>query len=175
VVLDQGIADGLAIHLPAAWLPAVLATTRIGDAPVLAAVTVLVALLLLVRRRWLLAAAWIAGVAGAGLLVRACKPFVARARPLDGVVAEHGFSFPSGHSAGSLAVYGLLAWLLARQLRPGRRAPVVLAAALLVLAVGVSRILLRVHFASDVLGGWLLALAWTACVVCAVERGRSED
>jgi len=112
---------------------------------------------------------WLLGTAGAGLWTRAIKSAVARPRPAEAWVAEGGHSFPSGHSAGTLALFGLLVWLLLPHLRRAWRLPLALAALALALGVGASRVLLRVHYASDVLAGWLLALAWGACVVCLAE------
>ena len=87
---------------------------------------------------------------------------------------EGGFSFPSGHSAGTFVLYLMLAWLLLPYLRPAWRWPVGLAALAVALGVGASRVVLRVHYASDVLAGWLLGLAWMALVICAVEWAQTR-
>jgi undecaprenyl-diphosphatase len=89
------------------------------------------------------------------------KILVKRARPVTEFVARsglHGDSFPSGHSAGSFAVYATLAYLLYRQLP--RRWGVPLASALvgLIIVIGISRVYLGAHFPTDVLGGWLIGL-----------------
>jgi undecaprenyl-diphosphatase len=83
----------------------------------------------------------------------------ARARPdlLDPIVVERGFSFPSGHAALSMVAYGVVAVMIWRSpiARWARRAAVVLLA-LVILAVGVSRVWLGVHYPTDVLAGWTL-------------------
>jgi undecaprenyl-diphosphatase len=80
-----------------------------------------------------------------------------------------GHSFPSGHAAGSLMVVGLLAWLLCRGLAPGWRGLIGAAALALVLGIGAARVVLHVHYASDVLGGWLLAGALLVLAVAALR------
>ena len=100
--------------------------------------------------------------AGEGLLY-ALKEFFHRARPALQVVAEHGYSFPSGHSFTAALVYGLLATLAWRWTRsPEARVGVAVACVTLALLVGASRIVLGVHYATDVLGGFALAAGWLA-------------
>lgn len=70
-------------------------------------------------------------------------------------------SFPSGHAIGSMS---LAAALITLTWRTRMRWRVLLAGAMFVVVVGVSRLYFGVHYASDVLAGWLLAVAWTALV-----------
>lgn len=93
-------------------------------------------------------------------LVEAQKLLTARARPEGHHLVEvHSLSFPSGHAANSLLVYLALALLLTNS-----RAAILIAL-FLSFAVGVSRIILGVHFPSDVLGGWAFALFWTLALI----------
>lgn len=101
------------------------------------------------------------------------KDAVARPRPPDGLVVVSSYSFPSGHAAFG-AWYAFLA-LLAVYLSPQLRHPRLLlaAATLLCLLIGFSRIYLGVHYFSDVIGGWALALAaFTLWPVIDRARGR---
>ena len=89
-----------------------------------------------------------------------------RDRPLHAhAFAEvHGWSFPSGHAAGSVAVYGMLAYLACRAVPPLWRLPIAMMGLMIPLLVGYSRVVLQVHYVSDVLAGYLTAGAWL--IVC---------
>jgi undecaprenyl-diphosphatase len=174
VSFDQTVADHL--HSRALAQPDVTAffrfVTETGSPLVITLATVLIALLLYRRRRYLLTAGWVAGVAGGGLLVTGFKFLFHRPRPelLDPIVTEDTTSFPSGHSLGSLVAYGLLAYL-SIILFPARRwrITVVTALAVWVLAIGFSRMYLGAHFFSDVLGGFSMGVCWLAVVITALE------
>lgn len=92
------------------------------------------------------------------------KFLVQRPRPEGiGLVPETGFSFPSGHSMVAMAFFGLLVWLIWHYERD-RTMRIVCCAALsaAIVMVGASRIYLGVHYASDVIGGFCVSLAWLA-------------
>ncbi|WP_239313721.1 phosphatase PAP2 family protein, partial [Frankia sp. Cj3] len=99
-----------------------------------------------------------------GLLSTATKIIIARARPpvAEAFAPAHGMSFPSGHVIGVTvaAMVGLAVLAAVR----GQRPPVAVTAvtALAVVAVGCARLILAVHYLSDVIAGYLLAVAWAA-------------
>lgn len=133
--------------------------TLLGSRGSMLAVDVLVLLVLLGRRRWASALFWGLAASGAGLIELGMKHVFGRIRPSlwPSVTPETTFSFPSGHAVGSAAfvvALAVLAW------RTRWRWPVVLAGSLFVAAVGLSRLYLGVHYPSDVLASWMLALAW---------------
>jgi undecaprenyl-diphosphatase len=83
----------------------------------------------------------------------------ARARPelIEPIVVERGFSFPSGHAALSMVAYGVVAVLIWRSsIAPWARRAAVALLGLIILAVGLSRVWLGVHYPTDVLAGWTL-------------------
>jgi membrane-associated phospholipid phosphatase len=107
--------------------------------------------------------------AGSVLMTTAGKAAVGRERPpiADAVPPfETSFAFPSGHSLNSMALAGILAYLLVRKLRR-RWARVLTVVACLVFAVcmGLSRVYLGHHWLTDVVVAWALALGWVALVV----------
>jgi membrane-associated phospholipid phosphatase len=171
---DHGVAALMRSHVGLEVLQVLGVFTGLGSAGFMAVAAAAVALVLLARRDWLMAQVWTVGVAGNGLLIRAFKQAVERARPAhaQGVVVETGFSFPSGHAAGTVVLYGLLAYLLMLRLAPRWHRPVAAGAGLLVLAIGASRVALQVHYLSDVVAGFLLGLTWLVLVVGTAEHAR---
>ena len=110
-------------------------------------------------------------VLGITALVAALKAIYERARPDLGsaIPLPHSYSFPSGHAATAVVLYGALGVLAAERVRSRRRAAGWLAAAAVVaFAIGTSRILLNVHFVSDVAAGFAVGLAWLGC--CLIAR-----
>ncbi len=107
---------------------------------------------------------WRHGLAGALTILAASignsflKITMARERPdlLEPIIVEHGFSFPSGHSALSMVAYGVLAVLVGRSRlpRPVRTAAIV-GLGILVGLIGISRVWLGVHYPTDVIAGWV--------------------
>ena len=168
---DQAFTDALSASVPRAALHLFAAVTHLGDTATLTGLGAVVAVaLVLAGRRWL-ALGWVAALAGNGLLNQTLKQIFGRVRPLraDDLVLEPGFSFPSGHSSGSVVAYGMLAYLAFRLLPPRWHLPALLAALTLAFTVGASRVFLRVHFVSDVLAGFASGLAWLALCVTSIE------
>ena len=92
------------------------------------------------------------------------KQLVQRPRP-DGfrLIAETGYSFPSGHSMVAMAFYGLLAWMVWHYERDRFvRWLCVIGFGLVIALIGISRIYLGVHYASDVIAGFCVSLIWLA-------------
>jgi undecaprenyl-diphosphatase len=88
------------------------------------------------------------------------------------VTDPSGFSFPSAHSASSVALYALLAFILARAARGSTRTALVVAGLAVAAAVGVSRVYLGAHYPTDVLAGWLTGGVLAAASWALVARLR---
>lgn len=129
------------------------------------------------QRDWL--ALTLVAVPGGMLLNVVLKHVFQRARPSleHPLLTLETYSFPSGHTAAATVFYGLLAWWLVQQMRSGpARVLVVLGAAAMVCLVALSRMVLGVHYLSDVLAALLESCAWlTVCVtaVSALRRRRA--
>jgi membrane-associated phospholipid phosphatase len=132
----------------------------------------------LVRRRksWPLALWVIVTMVAGGLLGVILKLLVGRNRPelLDPVARASGYSFPSGHALNNAlgaAVFLLVLLPLVRR-RPLGRIALWTAAIVVPLVTGLSRVLLGVHWTSDVVAGWLLGVAVVAATATAFQARR---
>ena len=96
------------------------------------------------------------------LLNQGLKHVFLRPRPEDiNLITEGGYSFPSGHSMVSLAFYGLFIYIIYHmRLKKFKKNIYCILLALLTLLIGISRIYLGVHYASDVLAGFAISMAY---------------
>jgi undecaprenyl-diphosphatase len=89
-----------------------------------------------------------------------------RPRPEMAVFAENSFSFPSGHATIAVAFYGFVAYLLIRSAQSwNRKVNIFFGTALLIIAIGSSRVYLGVHYISDVWSGYLVGTMWLIIAV----------
>jgi undecaprenyl-diphosphatase len=174
---DHGVAADInsLIAGNAAAVTVVRAVTWLGSSGVLWTVIAAATLIVAIRRQWRLAAYLLVTGAGALILDPILKSLVARLRPVVAHPIAHGTgdSFPSGHSLGSIVCYGaiLLVFLPAAR---GRWRPVfITVTAALVALIGISRILLGVHYLSDVVGAWALGVTWLGVTAFAFELTRN--
>ena len=135
--------------------------TELGGYRVVLPATAIGALILLWRRQWRSTLLLLVITLSGRLLVDWQKIWAHRVRPEDQahLVEVQSFSFPSGHSANATLVWLCLALLLPKGERS--RALATWAAVWLALAVGASRVVLGVHWPSDVIAGWAFGLFWT--------------
>jgi membrane-associated phospholipid phosphatase len=161
---DPGVVGWLVVHRSPGLVSAARLVSDVG-AP---AVTVTAAVMLVAwaawQSRWRVAAL---GAVGIGVLITVdigMKAAVARARPPVAwhAVSAQGYAFPSGHALLSAGVVLLVGWLVHRHdlLPIGRVTSIAVGgfAVSFVVAVGASRVVLAVHYPSDVLAGWSLAV-----------------
>ena len=94
----------------------------------------------------------------------------------DGIAAPGLHSFPSGHVALMLAVYGLIAWVWWRNSRSAvERLLILVLLAALLLVTGVARVRLGSHWPSDIFSGYAIGAAWVATVILALRRSEHRD
>lgn len=139
--------------------------TQLGGTVFLVAACAVAAALFWRLWGWQLAVVCGGNLALASLCNWLIKQLVQRPRPgVLRLVEESGYSFPSGHSCCSMAFYGLLAIILLARLRGEKRKWIATGLGLLVLAIGLSRVYVGVHYASDVLAGWCGGFVWLGCI-----------
>ena len=152
------------------------AISLLGSPATISVLALVVGLLLAARRQWILLGGWLAAFAGGGLLAEALKVVIRRPRPpyAAGFLHHYSWSFPSGHAMGSLIGYGMLAYVLTVLWihRRSAQVSVVLGAALLIGAIGLSRLYLGVHYFSDVVGGYAAGLLWLSACISGLEVAR---
>ena len=171
--IDQTFMRSLAAHVAPATRELFQWLTRLGDTMTLTGICIVVTWALLWRRHRWLTLGWVTTVAGGTALNWLLKQYFQRARPVhDGFEAVQGFSFPSGHSAGSVIVYGMLAYLAMRLLPARWHVPVALIVAMLAGTIGASRLFLGVHYPSDVVSGFAVGIAWLGLCITSIEWGR---
>lgn len=150
--------------------------TRLGSTVWLTLLVVVGALVLRARGRVRAMVFLVATSAAGSALNLTVKYLVSRPRPSleEPVATAVGNSFPSGHAMGSTVVYGALLVVFATRLPSVRRRWTVLGAAVLVAAIGFSRLALGVHYITDVLAGFALGLAWLAASTAVFRLWQEE-
>ena len=166
--LDVRIATWNAAHMPAAAEWAARPFSWLGGFVGITIIVTLVAVALLRAGRRRDALILVAATLVAQAAIHGPKAVFARPRPDagSGVPLPDSYSFPSGHALTAVVVFGLLAALWGR--RPGY-----VAAGALALAIGASRVVLNVHYPSDVAAGFLLGLT-ILVLALAVRSSRSS-
>jgi membrane-associated phospholipid phosphatase len=170
--LDRSVLDALSRPTGSFANELAFAVVKLADPLAFVVAATATALIALARRRIPDAVFAVALVAGTGLLDLALQALIShpRYRPIPPGGGPYPFdnSYPSGHSAGALAIS--LAFLTV--VPPAWRRPVAVAGALYTVAVAVALPVINYHFPSDVLGGWLLAgVCWFALLAA---RSRLE-
>jgi len=171
VRIDRSVAEWGDRHATPFSSDVLDAVTTLGEPTIVALLAVLVAVVETVRTRsrWVVPFLLVV-VAGNGILTTTVKHLADRVRPDVNPIAETlGPSFPSGHSSWSIAFFAATALLMSRGRDRTARAVIAGAAAALTVMVAGSRVLLGVHWLSDVLAGLALGAAWFA--VCAIAFG----
>ena len=155
-------------------ITAIKAVTWLGSTGVLWAVVGATAIVLALRKRWRLAIYLLITGAGAIVLDPILKSLVGRLRPVVANPIAHGTgnSFPSGHALGSIVCYGAIFLVFLPAARGRWRTAFTTVIVALVALIGISRILLGVHYLSDVVGAWAIGITWLGVTAFAFELTR---
>ena len=165
---DVGATDNAILHavsrMRTPWLTSsAIDVTALGSITLVVLFSLFTLIVLLVLRDRLGAFQLLAASVGAGVLTLVTKDIIERNRPdvAQRLIAVSGFSYPSGHSLSTAALYLTIAMIASRYIkRSGVKAAIFLAVSVVVILVGASRVYLGVHYATDVASGITLGAAW---------------
>lgn len=176
-VFDSRIQTAIRGNLPQEVTAFFRSLTILGNTTTFVFVLLVAVLYLYFVKKWRVEGLFLAisGVVS-GLLIVATKGLYARVRPaIEHLVVAQGFSFPSGHSAGSMMIYGFMLIIAHQRLtsKPIRLLVEGFFLALIFL-IGLSRIYLGVHYPTDVLAGFLLGFACLQFIYPFYDQKRFE-
>lgn len=171
---DAALAEDLRERMQPAVLCVVAAVSHLGDLGSVATATAVVLAVLLWRRQLRLATCWTVAMVGIVPINSGLKAVFQRPRPLHnhGFIVEHSWSFPSGHAFGAMVFYGMLAYVLLSVLPHRWHRLVIACAVAMVTVIGLSRIVLQVHYFSDVMAGYASGLVWLVLCLGGAEWWR---
>ena len=154
--------------------PILKAITELGGV----AFTVLAGVLIFMfckKNRWFITI----DLVGVTLVNQVIKHIIRRPRPnVLRLVEESGYSFPSGHSMVSMAFYGIIIYLVYKNVsNKYLKWILIILLSLLILSIGFSRIYVGVHYFTDVAGGFLLGLAYLIIYINIYNKriGKNEE
>jgi len=143
--------------------------TNLGSATILILITLLTLLIFKNKRYGIFMSLNLIIVA---LLNQTLKAFFERPRPFDlMIIDESGYSFPSGHSMASMAFYGFIIFLIWKYCKNNTikwLSTTILS--ILIILIGISRIYLGVHYASDVIAGFCISVAYLIIFTAAIDK-----
>lgn len=170
VAIDYFFSQHMAILDQSPIIDVFILITSLGSTPITALVILLTAgLCWLVGQRYLIIGLLITTL-GSTTFTYLSKLLFQRDRPLDILLFEQTYSFPSGHATIAIALYGFLAYLAIRfSTNFGKQVPIGILTLFLCIMIGLSRIVLNEHYLSDVLGGYLVGTLWLMVAISLTE------
>jgi undecaprenyl-diphosphatase len=173
---DTALLDWLQAHATATGYTIFDAVSFLGSPAALTVLALGVGVVLGVRRQGIVLVGWIAAFTGGTLLNQVLKIVIQRPRPPSAAahLQQYSWSFPSGHAMLSLIGYGMLAYLLVVLWvqRRSLQVAIISGATVLIVAIGLSRLYLGVHYFSDVVGGYAAGLLWLSTCISGLEVAR---
>ncbi len=160
LTMDTVVYDWIARNLISdRFTPIVKIVTHFGGQIVIVILTIL-AIILLKNKK--IATSVVVNIVLVAIMNQVAKHLIQRPRPIGfRLIEEGGYSFPSGHSMASMAFYGFLIYLLYTRVKsPWIKWVGIVCLSILIVVIGLSRIYLGVHYASDVLAGFVCSLAF---------------
>lgn len=169
VTFDTSIYNAISLSKTNAVTSVLKIITQFGSAEFLILITILSFVVVKNKKIPICIALNLASI---GALNQILKMIVQRPRP-EGfrLIEETGYSFPSGHSMASMAFYGLIIYFVFKYVK-NKNAKIIICTilSLLVLLIGITRIYLGVHYASDVIAGFVLSIAYLVVYITIVIK-----
>jgi undecaprenyl-diphosphatase len=172
--LDRRVAEWVAARMPA-WAEALARPPSwLGGWIGVTVLAIVITVMLVRERSWVDLGFFLTAILGSQIAVALLKVWFERPRPDLGsaVALPTSASFPSGHATAAVAGLGAAAVVVAERLPPRARVWMWIAVIAGSLVVGLSRIVLNVHYVTDVLAGWCLGVAWLAA--CLLVRSHAH-
>ena len=144
-----------------------LAMTYLGNPEIIIVFEICLLALIVLLHRKRIAGLFLAGIIAGEVASLFFKNLLARMRPPEMLfhISRVGYSFPSGHALLGTLFYGTLGFFLAHMLhKRWQRIAVAVGTVCIIFLIGCSRIYLGVHYATDVVGGWLLGVTFLSLV-----------
>lgn len=167
---DMFVYNFIATHFISDFsLPIVKFITNLGSATFIVLLSIL---LLLTIKNKLPGLIIFLNSAICGILNQVLKIIVQRPRPVGyRLIDEKGYSFPSGHSMVSAAFYGFIIYLVYKNIKNKYiKYSIITILILLILCIGISRVYLGVHYASDVIAGFLISICYLIIFISIVNN-----
>lgn len=170
VTTDLFVSQHMSVLQDSSIVPAFIFITSLGSTPITCLIILLTAILCaMVRQPYILIGLLISTI-GSTTFTFLSKMVFQRTRPIDILLMEHTYSFPSGHATISIALYGFLAYMAIRFSQKFiRQVRILSLTILLCLLIGLSRIVLNEHYLSDVMGGFLVGTLWLTIAISMME------
>ena len=142
----------------------------VGSTKVVIVATTIIGITFILRKKWRSATIIIFSVGSTGFIVEIMKTFFERARPENALRIFTDYSFPSGHAALAAAFFIAIAYLFAPKIHSWvKRELLIVACVIAITAIGISRLVLNVHWVSDVVAGWSLGIFCATAVILLVR------
>lgn len=168
LTLDSSILRAVQSHRTAGLILFFIIITQFGSAFIAAAFTIAAALIFYTHKYYRYLIALLVALAGDSIFILFIKDTVKRARPeaASRLVAETGFSFPSGHTFTAICLYGVLTFFVVNKVKN----PIVklifgLLGIFLILSVSFSRVYLGVHWPSDVIASFIVGTSFVTVIL----------
>jgi membrane-associated phospholipid phosphatase len=151
--------------------------TSLGDPPAVVTIFMMAIAWLFLKQHYTDGLRLTIVCAGGVVINQGMKLFFAKPRPelWPRLIADLSFSFPSGHAVGSMVVYGFIAYILAKKWPPSKQY-IYAIASVVILAIGLSRLYLGLHYPTDIIAGYGIGILWlTTCLKLDFSWRRSSN